>query len=109
MPATARSAVVVPSPSAGVRDRALFNNFLRRELTTRYLGSVTGLAWAFVHPLVLLVVYHFVFTTVFRTERFGNEDTYVLVSVLTSAPSSSRSSATVSSMCIGGSTLTTTA
>jgi ABC-type polysaccharide/polyol phosphate export permease len=34
-----------------------------RELFTRYLGSVTGLAWAFVHPLVLLVVYHFVFTT----------------------------------------------
>ena len=31
----------------GPRDRALFANFLRRELTTRYLGSVTGLAWAF--------------------------------------------------------------
>lgn len=78
--AAARSAVV-PSPSAAVRDRALFTNFFRRELTTRYLGSITGLAWAFVHPLVLLVVYHFVFTTVFRTERFGNESFLAFVAV----------------------------
>ena len=60
------SHAAVPAASASVRARALFRNFLRRELFTRYLGSVTGLAWAFVHPLVLLVVYHFVFTTVFR-------------------------------------------
>ncbi|MCC6194316.1 MAG: ABC transporter permease [Burkholderiales bacterium] len=72
---------VVPAPSAGVRDRALFANFFRRELRTRYLGSVTGLAWAFIHPLVLLVVYHFVFTTVFRTERFGNESFLAFVAV----------------------------
>ena len=48
------------------RDHALFVNFFRRELTTRYLGSTTGLAWALIHPLALLAVYHFVFTTVFR-------------------------------------------
>ena len=78
--ATGRS-TVVPAPSARVRDRALFLNFFRRELTTRYLGSVSGLAWAFVHPLVLLVVYHFVFTTVFRTERFGNESFLAFVAV----------------------------
>jgi len=52
---------------AGARDRALFANFFHRELTTRYLGSATGLAWALLHPLALLAVYHFVFTTVFRT------------------------------------------
>ena len=50
----------------GARDRALFANFFRRELTTRYLGSTTGLAWALLHPIALLAVYHFVFTTVFR-------------------------------------------
>ena len=38
----------------GARDRALFANFFRRELTTRYLGSITGLAWALLHPLALL-------------------------------------------------------
>jgi lipopolysaccharide transport system permease protein len=72
---------VVPAPPARVRDRALFANFFRRELKTRYLGSITGLAWAFVHPLVLLIVYHFVFTTVFRTERFGNESFLAFVAV----------------------------
>ena len=65
------SHAAVPAASASVRARALFRNFLRRELFTRYLGSITGLAWAFVHPLVLLVVYHFVFTTVFKTEHDG--------------------------------------
>ena len=49
-------ASVVPAASAATRDRALFVNFFRRELNTRYLGSVSGFAWAFVHPLVLLVV-----------------------------------------------------
>ena len=51
------------------RHRALFANFFRRELFSRYLGSVSGLAWAFVHPLALLAVYHFVFTTVFQDRR----------------------------------------
>jgi lipopolysaccharide transport system permease protein len=78
--ARARSSVV-PAPTARVRDRALFQNFFRREVATRYLGSLSGLAWAFVHPLVLLLVYHFVFTTVFRTERFGNESFLAFVAV----------------------------
>ena len=58
---------------AGARDRALFRIFFRRELTARYLGSITGLAWALLHPLALLGVYHFVFTTVFRTTGFGGQ------------------------------------
>jgi lipopolysaccharide transport system permease protein len=58
---------------ASARDRALFVNFFRRELTTRYLGSVTGLAWALLHPLALLGVYHFVFTTVFRATGFAGQ------------------------------------
>ena len=75
------SHAAVPGASASVRARALFRNFLRRELFTRYLGSVTGLAWAFVHPLILLVVYHFVFTTIFKTERFGSESFLAFVAV----------------------------
>ena len=77
---SARGAVV-PAPSAAVRDRALFVNFFRRELNTRYLGSISGFAWAFVHPLVLLVVYHFVFTTIFRTTGFGGQSFLAFVAV----------------------------
>ena len=63
------------------RNRALFTNFFKRELTTRYLGSITGLAWALIHPLALLAVYHFVFTTVFRTGSFGGTSFLLFVAV----------------------------
>jgi lipopolysaccharide transport system permease protein len=63
------------------RDRALFRNFYRRELTTRYLGSLSGFAWALVHPLALLAVYHFVFTSVFRTSGFEGKSFLAFVAV----------------------------
>jgi ABC-type polysaccharide/polyol phosphate export permease len=63
------------------RERALFANFYRRELTTRYLGSISGFAWALVHPLALLAVYHFVFTTVFRTTGFNGQSFLAFVAV----------------------------
>ena len=63
------------------RDRALFSNFFRRELFSRYLGSISGLAWAFVHPLVLLAVYHFVFTTVFRAGMMQGKSFLLFVAV----------------------------
>jgi lipopolysaccharide transport system permease protein len=76
-PATTRSFASRVSP----RDRALFANFFYRELTTRYLGSITGLAWALLHPLALLGVYHFVFTTVFRTTGFAGQSFLAFVAV----------------------------
>jgi ABC-type polysaccharide/polyol phosphate export permease len=63
------------------RDRALFVNFYRRELTTRYLGSVSGLLWALLNPLALLAVYHFVFTTVFRATGFAGQSFLAFVAV----------------------------
>ena len=65
----------------GTRNRALARNFFRRELTSRYLGSVSGLAWALVHPLALLAVYHFVFTTVFRATGFAGQSFLAFVAV----------------------------
>jgi lipopolysaccharide transport system permease protein len=66
---------------ASARDRVLFANFFRRELTTRYLGSITGLAWALLHPLALLGVYHFVFTSVFRATGFAGQSFLAFVAV----------------------------
>jgi lipopolysaccharide transport system permease protein len=63
------------------RDRALFTNFFRRELTTRYLGSITGIAWALLHPLALLGVYWFVFTQVFRAGGFRGASFLLFVAV----------------------------
>ncbi len=66
---------------ARARDRALFSNFFRRELFSRYLGSISGLAWALLHPLALLAVYHFVFTTVFRTGAMNGKSFLIFVAV----------------------------
>jgi ABC-type polysaccharide/polyol phosphate export permease len=66
---------------ASARGRTLFANFLRRDLTTRYLGSFTGLAWALIHPLALLAVYHFVFTTIFRARGVGDASFLLFVAV----------------------------
>jgi ABC-type polysaccharide/polyol phosphate export permease len=63
------------------RDRALFVNFYRRELSTRYLGSISGLLWALLHPLALLAVYYFVFTKVFRTTGFTGQSFLAFVAV----------------------------
>ena len=64
-----------------MRNRALFRNFFLRELKARYLGSATGFAWALLHPLALLGVYWFVFTTVFRAGGFGGTSFLTFVAV----------------------------
>jgi ABC-type polysaccharide/polyol phosphate export permease len=66
---------------ARARDRALFANFFHRELFTRYLGSVTGLAWALVNPIALLAVYHFVFTSIFPARGFGQSSFLAFLAV----------------------------
>ncbi len=76
-----RPFVGTPAASSRRRNLALFSNFYRRELTNRYLGSATGFAWALLHPLALLAVYHFVFTQVFRTRGFGDQSFLLFVAV----------------------------
>ncbi len=44
---------------------SLIPHFTRREVNSRYLGSVSGLAWAFVHPLAQLALYATVFVHIF--------------------------------------------
>lgn len=48
--------------------RWLLWSFTRREILDRYTGSIAGFAWALAHPLALLAIYAFVFTTVFRVQ-----------------------------------------
>jgi len=47
-----------------VRYRGLVASLVARELKARYRGSVLGFFWSFVNPLLLLLVYTFVFTVV---------------------------------------------
>jgi lipopolysaccharide transport system permease protein len=52
------------------RNRQLIWHMSRREVVGRYRGSVMGLAWSFFNPMLMLVVYTFVFSVVFRA-RWG--------------------------------------
>ncbi len=52
------------------RNRQLILQMTRREIAMRYRGSVIGLAWSFINPLLMLVVYTFVFSVVFKA-RWG--------------------------------------
>src|SRR5215210_7377172 len=44
--------------------RGLIQSLVVRELKARYRGSVLGFFWSFVNPLLLLLIYTFVFTVV---------------------------------------------
>lgn len=50
--------------------RQLIIQMMRREVVGRYRGSVFGLAWSFFNPVLMLVVYTFVFSVVFKA-RWG--------------------------------------
>ena len=53
------------------RSRSLLWQFARREVLGRYRGSVLGLTWSFLTPLLMLGVYSFVFVGVFRASWPG--------------------------------------
>lgn len=58
--------------------RSLLRNLVIRDLKSRYVGSVGGFFWSVIHPVVLLICYHFVFAIVlaqrFSLEAYGTEN-----------------------------------
>lgn len=55
------------------RYRDLILRMVKRDVVGRYKGSLLGLAWSFFNPVIMLVVYTFVFTVVFNA-RWGIEN-----------------------------------
>ena len=49
------------------RYRSLLFTLTTRELKARYRGSLLGFFWSLINPLMLLLVYSFVFNTIFAT------------------------------------------
>lgn len=52
------------------RNKQLIRNLVQREVLGRYKGSVLGLFWSIVTPILMLTVYTFVFSVVFKA-RWG--------------------------------------
>jgi lipopolysaccharide transport system permease protein len=53
------------------RYRGLIQSLVARELKARYRGSVFGFLWSFINPLLLLLIYSFVFTYVLPNQVEG--------------------------------------
>lgn len=54
-----------------IHSRSLLWQFARRDVLGRYRGSLLGLTWSFLTPLLMLAVYSFVFVGVFRASWPG--------------------------------------
>lgn len=50
--------------------RQLIIQMIKREVVGRYKGSIFGLAWSFLNPILMLTIYTFVFSVVFKA-RWG--------------------------------------
>jgi len=53
--------------------RTVFRQLVSRAIRRDYLENVTGFAWLIIQPLLLLAVYAFVFTTIFKARVTGLE------------------------------------
>jgi len=56
-----------------LRYRGLIQSLVARELKARYRGSVLGFFWSFINPLLLLLIYTFVFKYVMPAQPEGTD------------------------------------
>jgi len=59
------------------RYRELFSNLFRRDLQAKYKGSMLGVVWSLLTPLLLMAIYFVVFSKILAT-RFSGIDNYAL-------------------------------
>lgn len=48
------------------RNRYLIHTMTKREIMSRYRGSTLGLLWSFLNPMLMLIMYTFIFCEVFK-------------------------------------------
>src|SRR5919112_3212270 len=70
--------------AALVRYRGLIQSLVARELKARYRGSFLGFFWSFINPLMLLLVYSFVFKYILqqRTEGIDHYELFMFCGIL---------------------------
>ena len=61
--------------TAAWRHRALLAPLIRRAIAQRYRGSVLGVLWSFVTPLLMVLVYTFVFRAIFAVRWSAEGET----------------------------------
>jgi ABC-type polysaccharide/polyol phosphate export permease len=61
-----------------LRYRELFANLFRRDFQAKYKGSLLGVAWSLLNPLLLLAVYLLVFGVLFQNKDIAHYPIYLL-------------------------------
>lgn len=61
-----------------IRNRRLIFSLAKNDFKTRFAGSYFGIMWAFVNPIVTVLLYSFVFGVVFKGARGNGEYPYVI-------------------------------
>jgi len=56
------------------RNRTLAKALIQREVVGRYRGSLMGILWSFFNPVLMLVIYTFVFSVVFKARWHSGSD-----------------------------------
>ena len=65
-----------------MRHRYLFEQLVRRELRQKYKGSVLGVAWYLVNPLVLMGAYYLMFGVVFQVVQEEDYPLFLMVGLV---------------------------
>jgi len=66
-----------------LRYRELFSNLFRRDFQAKYKGSLLGVLWSLLNPLVLLGVYLLVFGVIFPSPKTPHYPLYLLAGLAT--------------------------
>ncbi len=70
------------------KKRELVNYYTKRLIAQRYRGSVLGVAWSFLLPLMQLIIYSFVFSVIFPSQfkhggqGFGSFATFLFAGII---------------------------
>lgn len=62
--------------------RYLFEQMVRRELRQKYKGSVLGVAWYVINPLVLMGAYYLLFGVIFEPQRIPDFPLFLMVGIV---------------------------
>ncbi|MCE0489470.1 ABC transporter permease [Pantoea sp. Mb-10] len=69
-PHSVKSTSIIVLLRSIIANRHLIYQMTKREITGRYRGSFMGVLWSFINPILMLTVYTFVFSVVFKA-RWG--------------------------------------
>lgn len=73
-PHTAQSTSLFTLTCSLLEHRQLLGQMTKREVIGRYKGSLLGLGWSFLNPVLMLGVYTFVFSVVFKARWEGGQE-----------------------------------